>query len=46
MRKSELEPHRKLSRGWPAIPSSLKSMLESGTALAIPSAALAIEGFE
>jgi hypothetical protein len=35
-----------ISKGWPAILSSLKSMLESGTALAIPSTALAIEGFE
>ena len=34
-----------ISKGWPAILSSLKSMLESGTALAIPAAALAIEGF-
>ena len=46
MRKSELEPHGKLSRGWPAILSGLKSLLESGTALAIPASALAIEGFE
>jgi hypothetical protein len=46
MRKPELEPHGKPSRGWPAIPSSLKSMLESGTALAIPPATLAIEGAE
>jgi hypothetical protein len=47
MRKSELEPHRKLSWGWPAILSNLKSMLlESGTALAIPPSALAIEAFE
>jgi uncharacterized protein YndB with AHSA1/START domain len=35
-----------ISRGWPAILSSLKSMLESGTALAIPPSALGIEGFE
>ena len=35
-----------ISRGWPAILSSLKSMLESGTALAIPIAALGIEGME
>ncbi len=31
---------------WPAILSSLKSLLESGTALAIPPSALAIEGFD
>ena len=30
--------------GWPAILSSLKSLLESGTALAIPVSALGIEG--
>ena len=35
-----------ISRGWPAILSGLKSMLESGTALAIPPSALGIEGFE
>ena len=35
-----------ISRGWPAILSSLKTMLESGTALAIPPSALAIEGFD
>ena len=35
-----------ISKGWPAILSSLKSMLESGTALAIPIAALDIEGME
>jgi uncharacterized protein YndB with AHSA1/START domain len=35
-----------ISKGWPAILSSLKSMLESGTALAIPPAALGIEGFD
>jgi uncharacterized protein YndB with AHSA1/START domain len=35
-----------ISKGWPAILSSLKSLLESGTALSIPPAALAIEGFE
>ena len=35
-----------ISRGWPAILSSLKSMLESGTALAIPPSALGIERFE
>ena len=31
---------------WPAILSSLKSLLESGTALANPPSALAIEGFD
>jgi uncharacterized protein YndB with AHSA1/START domain len=35
-----------ISRGWPAILSSLKSLLESGTALAIPISALGIEGME
>jgi uncharacterized protein YndB with AHSA1/START domain len=35
-----------ISKGWPAILSGLKSLLESGTALAIPPSALAIEGFE
>src|SRR5207302_6640828 len=35
-----------ISRGWPAIMSSLKSMLETGTALAIPPSALNVEGFE
>jgi hypothetical protein len=35
-----------ISKGWPAILSSLKSMLESGTALTIPAAALDIEGFK
>jgi len=35
-----------ISKGWPAILSSLKSLLESGTALAIPPAALGIAGFE
>jgi uncharacterized protein YndB with AHSA1/START domain len=35
-----------ISKGWPAILSSLKTMLESGTALAIPPSALAIEGFD
>jgi uncharacterized protein YndB with AHSA1/START domain len=34
-----------ISKGWPAILSGLKSMLESGTALAIPPSALGIEGF-
>jgi hypothetical protein len=33
-----------ISKGWPAILSSLRSLLESGTALAIPPAALGIEG--
>jgi len=33
-----------ISKGWPAILSSLKSLLETGTALAIPIAALDIEG--
>jgi uncharacterized protein YndB with AHSA1/START domain len=35
-----------ISKGWPAILASLKSLLESGTALAIPLAALGIEGVE
>ena len=35
-----------ISTGWPAILSGLKSMLESGTALAIPPSALDIEGFD
>src|ERR1700759_2853320 len=34
-----------ISKGWPAILSALKSLLETGKALAIPPAALAIEGF-
>ena len=34
-----------ISRGWPAILSGLKSLLESGEALAIAPAALGIEGF-
>lgn len=33
-----------ISKGWPAILSSLKSLLESGDALAIPLQALGIEG--
>jgi uncharacterized protein YndB with AHSA1/START domain len=33
-----------ISKGWPAIMSSLKSMLESGQALDVPFAALKIEG--
>ena len=32
-----------ISKGWPAILSSLKSMLESGTALVIPPSCLGIE---
>ena len=35
-----------ISKGWPAIMSSLKSLLETGTALAIPVEALAIAGLE
>jgi uncharacterized protein YndB with AHSA1/START domain len=35
-----------ISKGWPAILSNLKSLLESGDALAIPLAALGIEGVE
>jgi uncharacterized protein YndB with AHSA1/START domain len=35
-----------ISKGWPAIMSSLKSMLESGQALDVPLAALNIEGVE
>ena len=35
-----------ISKGWPAIMSSLKSLLESGTALEIPVSALGIEGIE
>jgi uncharacterized protein YndB with AHSA1/START domain len=35
-----------ISRGWPAILASLKTLLETGTALAIPIAALGIEGME
>lgn len=33
-----------ISKGWPAIMSSLKSLLESGMALEIPVSALGIEG--
>jgi hypothetical protein len=33
-----------IAKGWPAIMSSLKSLLESGTALEIPVSALGIEG--
>jgi uncharacterized protein YndB with AHSA1/START domain len=35
-----------ISRGWPAIMSSLKTMLESGQALDVPLVALQIEGVE
>ena len=35
-----------ISKGWPAILASLKSLLESGAPLAIPLAALAIEGIK
>ena len=35
-----------ISKGWPAILSGLKSLLETGKVLAIPPAALAIAGFE
>jgi hypothetical protein len=35
-----------VSKGWPAILASLKSLLETGTALAIPIAALGIEGMQ
>lgn len=35
-----------VSKGWPAIVSSLKSMLETGRALAIPLACLEIEGVQ
>ena len=35
-----------ISRGWPAILSGLKSLLETGKAVTIPPAALAIDGFE
>jgi uncharacterized protein YndB with AHSA1/START domain len=35
-----------ISKGWPAIMASLKSVLETGTALAIPFGALHIEGLE
>jgi uncharacterized protein YndB with AHSA1/START domain len=34
-----------ISKGWPAILSGLKSLLETGKAVAIPPAALGIEGF-
>jgi uncharacterized protein YndB with AHSA1/START domain len=35
-----------ISKGWPAILASLKSLLESGKPLAIPLAALGIDGIE
>jgi hypothetical protein len=35
-----------ISKGWQAIMSSLKSLLESGRALDVPLAALGIEGVE
>jgi uncharacterized protein YndB with AHSA1/START domain len=35
-----------ISKGWPAIMSSLKSLLESGQALDVPLVALQIEGVE
>ncbi len=35
-----------ISKGWPAILASLKSLLETGNALTIPPVALDIEGFE
>jgi len=35
-----------ISRGWPAILSSLKSLLETGKTMTIPPVALGIEGFE
>ena len=35
-----------ISKGWPAIMSSLKSMLESGQALDVPFTALKIKGLE
>ena len=35
-----------ISKGWPAIMSSLKSLLESGQALDVPLVALRIEGVE
>ena len=46
----DFEPESKMlpsiSKGWPAIMSSLKSMLESGQALDVPLVALQIEGVE
>jgi uncharacterized protein YndB with AHSA1/START domain len=35
-----------ISKGWPAILSSLKSLLETGTTIKIPPEAMGIEGFE
>jgi uncharacterized protein YndB with AHSA1/START domain len=35
-----------ISKGWPAILSGLKTLLETGTTFAIPPVALGIEGFE
>ncbi|MBR0693748.1 SRPBCC family protein [Bradyrhizobium lablabi] len=35
-----------ISKGWPAILSGLKSLLETGKVFAIPPVALGIEGFE
>lgn len=35
-----------ISKGWPAILSGLKSLLETGKVFAVPPAALGIEGFE
>jgi uncharacterized protein YndB with AHSA1/START domain len=35
-----------ISKGWPAILSGLKSLLETGKVLTIPPAALGIEGFD
>ena len=35
-----------ISKGWPAILSALKSLLETGKAVTIPPAALGIDGFE
>jgi hypothetical protein len=35
-----------ISKGWPAILSSLKSLLESGEPLVVPPAALDIEGID
>ena len=35
-----------ISKGWPAILSGLKSLLETGKMLSIPPVALGIEGFE
>ena len=35
-----------ISRGWPAILSGLKSLLETGKVLTIPPAALGIEEFD